>query len=167
MLDMELFATSKNGKEITWDSVNSHAMTHFADAPGLKEIVKRIIEARKIANGRLISLDIDMGKPVGESGLVKTNENDELIYAIRKNRNTYAVFAKNRKPEPCNFVHVEITTKKDGSQYLFSAWIGPDTPPLPGSKFATSKSRDFWLKHALIWGQQEIIPGTETTKCPW
>lgn len=27
--------------------------------------------------------------------------------------------------------------------------------------------REFWKNHALVVGNQEIVPGTETRDCPW
>jgi hypothetical protein len=114
------FATSKNGKDITWLGEKSHAFTHFQDAPGLEAITREIIRSHDIGDGREIYLDIDMGRSVGESGLVEVEEGDELIYAIRKNRDRYTVFVKNRKPKPCSLVHVVIRQRKDGSQWLFN-----------------------------------------------
>jgi len=166
-MNYELFAVSKNGKKITWLGEKSHAITHFNDAPGLEKIAKQIIETTNIGEGREIYLDVDMGRTVGKSGLVETDETDEIVYAIRKNRNRYTVFAKNRKPEPCTMVHVVIRQRRDGSQWLFTSWIGPNAPSFPNSKNATPESREFWSKHALVWGQQKVVPGTETTECPW
>lgn len=26
---------------------------------------------------------------------------------------------------------------------------------------------EFWSSHALVWGSEPIVPGTETATCPW
>jgi hypothetical protein len=55
----------------------------------------------------------------------------------------------------------------EGSYDLWSTWIGWLGEPFPGGEDETPRSREYWQDKALVWGRQEIIPGTETKTCPW
>jgi hypothetical protein len=129
-------------------------------------LVRKIIEETDIT-GDLMEFDTDTGQSIGESGLVETDDNDEIVYAIRKNRDRYARFTKSRKSEMSSMVTISLTRLDDKTYDLYSAWLGPLTPPFPGSPLATPESKPFWSNHALVWGTQEVQPGTETTECPW
>ena len=55
-----------------------------------------------------------------------------------------------------------------GDEYvLITAFIGAPAVPEPWDRNATAKSREFWDSHALVWGSEPTIPGTETSVCPW
>lgn len=162
-----LLGYSKNGLKVTFDPVNSHAATHFEDTPQLASLVKEIL-ANTVLEGELVYFDTDMGRIVGTSDLVETDENDELVYAKRKNRDIYTVFTKSQTPQPSSLVSVYFERQADGSYALMSAWIGPsDSQPFPGDENETPESKTYWSHHALVWGNQEIQPGTETAECPW
>ena len=118
-------------------------------------------------SGDIMEFDADTGTTLGMSDLVETDDNDEVVYAIRKNRDRHMRFTKSRKPKPSSMVAISLTRLDDGSYDLYSAWLGPQTPPTPNSPIANEKSKPFWSKHALVWGNQEIQPGTETSLCPW
>lgn len=166
----EYFATTKNGIELWYDPVGSHAATHFADSPGLQEMAKLIVEQTILDPDQdLTQFHTDMGKPVGMTDLVVNNEGDVIIYAMRKNRTNYTPFNKSQPPQPSSLVTICIKRhEEDHSQELFSAWVGPgDLPPMPGSDYEQPNSKEFWTIHSLAWGTQEIQPGTETSVCPW
>lgn len=163
----ELLGKSENGIEVYYDPVGSHTATHFEDTPKLKGLVAEII-ANTLLESETMLFDVDMGRVVGTSDLVETDETDEIVYAKRKNRDTYTVFTMSRQPVSCSIVTVALESQADGSYQLVSAWIGSkDSPPFPGDESATPESKPYWSKHALVWGRQEIQPGTETTQCPW
>lgn len=163
----ELLGKSKNNIAVYFDASGSHAATHFEDTPELKALVQEVV-GRKDLEGDLVKFDTDMGRVVGTSDLVETDASDEIVYAKRKNRDTYASFTKSRPPRPCSTVAVSLNRQSDGTYELHSAWIGPiDSPSFPGDEKETPESKPFWTSHALVWGRQEIQPGTETTICPW
>lgn len=162
----EFFARSKNGIEITYDPINSHASTHFSDTPQIRPHVKKILENTDIS-GDVMEIDADTGTILGMSDLVETDDSDEVVYAIRKNRDRHIRFTKSRKPKPSSMVAISLTRLEDGSYDLYSAWLGSQTPPTPNSPHANVESKPFWSKHALVWGNQEVQPGTETSDCPW
>lgn len=110
----------------------------------------------------------DFGREVGVSDLVEIDEGDEIIYAKRNNREEYTVFNKSKLGEPSSFVTVALEAKEDGTYELASTWVGAsDSPSFPGTELEQPNSKDYWSKHALVWGRQEIQPGTETTARPW
>lgn len=166
MAERELFAVSKNGIRITYDPVHSHASTHFKDTPQIRPYVKRIIEQTNVS-GENMEFDVDTGQILGMSDLVQTNEHDEIVYAIRKNRDRHMRFTKSQQPQPSSMVAVSLTRIDNATYDLYSAWLGRQTPPTPNSPHANTESKPFWSSHALVWGTQEILPGTETENCPW
>lgn len=161
----ELLTTSRNNQKVWYDSDTSHATNHFSATPNLKEYA---IEA--IKNTDLIDDDIyiqyDMSRIVGKSELVETADDDQIIYAKRVGRSIYTRFVKNREPIPMNLISIILSKVSDGYD-LFSTWVGPKVPQFPGDERETPDSKEFWSKHALIWGNQPIVSGTETTECPW
>lgn len=161
------FSTSKNSIKIYYGTSDSHAATHFEDTPGLMKLVKKIIPETEIS-GDSMSFETDTGRIVGTSDLVETTETDDIVYAIRKNRVTYARFTKSQKPKPNSKVTIILNKIESSDSYeLHSAWIGPITPSFPGDEKETPESRPFWEKHALVWGNQEVDESTVTSICPW
>jgi hypothetical protein len=168
---LELIANSKNGIAVFYDPVYSHAATHVEDTPQLKELVSEIIQGLEL-QGQKIATHIDMGRIVGTTDVVETNDSDEIVYGMRKNRSDDGLvpFTKSREGEPCQYVAVQLEPQQDGSYILASAWIGTfgdDDEPFPQSPDATERSINFWDKHAFVYGSQEIVEGTETQLRPW
>jgi len=54
-----------------------------------------------------------------------------------------------------------------GSFTLHNAFIGVCPPPEPWGRNATEKTVGFWSNNALVWGTEGVIPGTQTSVCPW
>ncbi len=164
---MELLATSKNGIEVFFDQYNSHTATHFADAPHLRALAHEVI-TQTVLTGEAMFFDRDMGRIVGDTDLVENEEGDEIVFAKRRNRDVYTSFNKSKSSQPSSLVSVALRPLPHNTYELASAWIGPyDSPPFPGEPEATPESKPYWLAHSLVWGSQEIKPGTETSVCPW
>ena len=167
MADQEFLATSANGIKVYYDPQGSHAATHFADAPGLKELAQEVT-AKTNLRGDLLIFDTDMGRTVGNTDEVVNDDGDEIVFAKRKNRNVYTSFNKSKSPQPCSVVTTVFKKRTDGSYELTSAWIGTSkSPSFPGEPDETTDSKPYWLAHSLVWSSQEIQPGTETNTCPW
>lgn len=166
----KLLCVSKNGREVTYDPVYSHAATHLEDTPQLKELVVEVICNMNL-DGEELKTDIDMGRVVGTCDVVEVDEADGIVYAMRKNRKEDGLvpFTKTRKATPCSSVAVHLVSHSDGSYELSSAWIGVfgDDEPFPDSPDASVKSAEYWRHYAFVWGSQEIIPGSETAERPW
>lgn len=163
----EIIGTSQNGLTVWYEPTNSHATTHIADTPQLKELVKEILQDTEL-HGDLVEFEKEMGRVVGETDFVINQPGDEIVYAKRLNRDVYTPFNKTQSPQPYSGVSVSFARELDGSYRLQSTWIGPlDSPPFPGDPSETAESKPFWMKHALAWGTQAVQEGTVTNICPW
>lgn len=122
------------------------------------------------SGGRPFILEVvDFGHHIGESICVPTGPSDEIVFAKRPNRFGFSRFVKNREPEPCSTLVVILKTAdgEKGSYVLVTAFIGGKPEPEPWDRNATPASREFWTSHALVWGSEQVVVGTETTRCPW
>lgn len=140
-------------------------------------VVAALVRVR--SQGRkYIAEEVDFGQPIGESICVATGPSDEIVYAQRPRRFGLSRFVKNRKPEPCSSVVVILKKAEDGDYYvLIAAFVGRMAEPEPwdfrnfsmqaNPQEAERRAREFWSSHALVWGCEEIVPGTETAVCPW
>ena len=127
--------------------------------------------ARIHSRGRsFIAEEVDFGQQIGETICVRTNGSDEIVWAWRKNRPAdWTRFVKNRTPESCASLMVVLMADKEtpGQMVLISAFIGRRAEPESWDRRATDSSAAFWESHALVWGYEETIRGTETKVCPW
>lgn len=161
-----LFCKSKNGHLIFYDSETSHASTHFAEHAGLEGMTKKSLEDTEIDDDKL-RFEYDTGEEIGMMDLVETVAGDEIVFAKRPLRQVYNRFVKNKMATPTNYVTIEVRKANDGSYDLYTSYIGRLTPPTPGSPTETPESRPFWNAHALVWGNQAVEEGSETTQYPW
>lgn len=160
-------AVSRNNISVWYDPISSHAATHIKDMPNLDKLAAEVVRQTDI-NEPYMQFHIDFGHTVGTSDLVENSPNDEIVYAKRLNRNEYAAFNKTKGAQPSSLVTVALEMQEDGTCELVSAWIGPsDSPSFPGTERETAESKEFWAKHALVWGNQEVQPGSETINSPW
>lgn len=165
----ELLCVSKNNKRIYYNSVNSHASTHFADTVGLRELAIEVLVERNIDNNSL-DFDIDMGRIIGTTDVVETDDSDDIVYALRIKRTDqgYVPFVKSRSAQPSTYISISLVANTNGTYQLSSAYIGAlDDPPFPQEPNATAYSKPYWGTHAFVWGSQEIILGSEIKSCPW
>lgn len=162
----ELLGKTKNGYDVYFDAKKSHALTHFNKTPKLIEYVKKLLPTIE-ATEDMIRLDSDMGEIVGNTDLIETDEGDEIVYAMRPLRAQFSRFVKNKESQPTSWITIDLRKSGGDEYFLYTAFVGRLTPSFPGGSFLPERSRDFWAKHALVWGAQEIVPGSETTKCPW
>ncbi len=167
----KLLCKSKNGLNVTYDPVHSHAATHLADTPQLKDLVSEIVTSIDL-DGQEVKKHFKMGRVVGACDVVEINDNDEIVYGVRRNREDDGLvpFTKTTSAQPCQDVTVQLLPQKDGTYILSSAWIGTfddDDEPFPQSSNATERSIEYWKRWAFVYGSQEILPGTETAIRPW
>jgi hypothetical protein len=170
MSNLEFIARSQNGIDVVYDPVHSHATTHLDDTPQLMSLVQEVVGDMALKD-EVIATHVDMGRVVGTCDVINVGRNDDIVYGVRKNRDDdgYVPFVKNREGDPCQFVTVQLHRLSEGSYELASCWIGTfdDDEPFPQSANATEQSKDFWSKHAFVWGSQEIQIDKLREDCPW
>lgn len=105
---------SANGKSVVFDPINSHTATHFMDAPTLRAITQELLSSMSL-NGDLIAKDVDMGRVVGDSDVVEVDDKDDIVYAMRKNREDqgYVPFTKSRLPQSSSKISIYLVEKSD------------------------------------------------------
>ncbi|NND64908.1 MAG: hypothetical protein HKM24_02985 [Gammaproteobacteria bacterium] len=170
MNNLQLFCKTPSGLEIYYDPVDSHLATHLSDAPQLEDLVRQMfskIDLKLKENIKHVTISYDFGKVVGKSDLVPTNDKDEIVYAIRKNRDKHSVFVKNKPPVDTTIATVVIDYLDYKKAKLFTAWVGPIAPSFPSKKMVEPDCIAFWNKHALVWDNQEVIESSVTNNCPW
>jgi hypothetical protein len=163
---LEIIGRTANGQTVMFDTKNAHAITHFQKHPTLKPIVIGALSTLSVTS-TIERHEINMGETIGLCDLVATTDTDVIVYAKRPLRHTYSRFVKNRTSEPTPWVTLDVRKQADEDYILYTAFIGRLVPSFPGGNFHPEQSRDFWSCHALVWGSQEIVSGTETTVCPW
>ncbi len=169
---LEFLCQSKNGLDVVYDPVYSHAATHFEDTPQLKTLVIEVL-TNMILKGEKIGTFVNLGRIVGTCDVVEVDDIDEIVYGVRKNRTEegHVPFTKTRKAKPSSSVAVQLKRLNSTTYELASAWVGTygedEDEPFPQAPDANERSKDFWSKHAFIWGSQEIQPGTLLKDCPW
>lgn len=161
----------KSGEAVV-DRHRSHL--HESVLPHLLAALARI-ESR---GRKFLVEEVSFGSPIGETICVPTGPSDTIVFAQRPKRFGLTRFVKNRVAEPCSSVVVILKTAdgQPGVYVLVTAFIGrkPEPEPWDTRNFsqqadpqeAERLAREFWSSHALIWGCEEIIKGTETARCP-
>lgn len=154
---------------VVYQPIHSHTATHFSSAPHLKSAVLSVLPTLNLFDD-IVGIDIDMGKIVGNSDVVETDDTDTIAYAMRTQREDqgYVPFTKSRTTQPTNYLSLYLVRKNEHTYELASAWFGRfKSPMFPQMDNATPDSIPYWSTHAFVWGSQEIIPRTERTDCPW
>ena len=157
---------TKNNLRVFVDTESSHATAHITDDPALLALIPGILASTLAIDGN-IYFDKDMGRVVGKCDLVETRDDDQIVYAKRRNRNNYARFVLNRAPEQTSFITLALNRVATGEYELKSVWFGRLAPQFPGDNGATEESGPFWRRHALAWGTQVVQEGTKTNFWPW
>lgn len=158
-----ILGTLASGEPVV-DRKDSHVASHAAVLPLLAETFSHVHTYGR----EEFCEEIGFGRVVGKTICVATSDADEIVYAKRPGRRGLTRFVKNRDPESTSSVTACFKRTTGGTFLLMTAFIGSRAPAEPWDRrWATEESVHFWNSHALVWGEEETIPGTETTVCPW
>jgi hypothetical protein len=150
--------------EVVFEKEGSHLKDHPTVYPLVGEALGKISSDDRTT----IVEEVDLGRIVGENICVETTDADEIVYARRSGREGVTRFVKNREPEPSSKVVVIVNKCADNAYCVATAFIGGRSPAEPwDTEWADENSVPFWNTHALVWGEAEVVPGTETSECPW
>jgi len=112
-------------------------------------------------------VETDMGRNIGRTDIVATNEKDSIYYAQPIKTDIFSRFARNRFPQLSQVLTVVIERDTEGNYEVINTWIGPSSPPFPGDKNETRDSKPYWQSHALVQDAQIIKSKTITKDCPY
>lgn len=154
--------------------VYDRPQSHMHEQAQLLEVLGEALAKVQPGSGEtFLKRAIDLGRVVGKTILVATTDQDVIVFARRVGRQGYSRFVKNRPPEDTRFLTV-ILKKDEHEEYwiLISAYFGGQSEREPWDRAIRSPGerdqvKNFWSTHALVWGVEEVIPGTETTQNPW
>lgn len=168
-----ILGKTKDGFEVR-DRQNSHIQSHSSVTPFLAEALGKI----SVDKRNFIAEEINLGRIIGKNICVKTDTDDEIVYASRPKRFGKTRFVKTKKSQDCSTVMVVMKKFNGDSHFtLMTSFIGGAAPNEPWDNRAFNRSENpvkaktestsFWNSHALVWGEEKIISGTENTICPW
>jgi hypothetical protein len=160
----KFLAESRNGQKVFTDEENTNIGLHLIENPELLDLVEEVVRASEIS-GDNVGIEYDFGEIVGKTSCVKTTEKDQIVYAKRKQRDSFSRFVKNRQLEDTNLVSA-VFFKKEYGYLLWSAWCGALVPTSPDSEGRMKTSDGFWQNHALVYDPDIIEPGTEQSSRP-
>lgn len=106
---------------------------------------------------------------IGKTNVVKTNNNDKIVWAKRKKRKAFSRFVLNKEPELTNKITIiaKKVNLKDLSYYvenninsfvyeLITAYFGELSPPEFRPTRNSKKTIEFWSNYAFVFGTEEI-----------
>lgn len=157
---------SKIGYEVYVDLITSAAGQYLSRQPYIINLIKEALEGTKL-KGAEVAIERDMGRVIGNTDIVETTEKDTIFYAQPTKKSIFSRFAKNRFPSPSRQLTILLSKDTDGNYELHDTWIGPFSPPFPGDEKATTKSKAYWQKHALVQDARAVQSKTITKVCPY
>lgn len=153
------------GRLASGELVQDREQSHLHD--GVRALLPRVLSHTRSSGREMIIREFWFETSVGNSTCVSTRDEDEIVYARREGREGLTRFVKNRQPMPCRCVTVILRRRCDSGAYeVMTAYIGQRAPREPCPK-AGSEAFEFWSTHALVWGSEPVVEGTETSTCPW
>ena len=124
VLDLGL---SADGHAVFLDYANTNVEYHLLETPNLLDLVREVLLTIYVVGEDQVTIERDLGRIIGTTNLIKTTDDDEIVYAKRIGRNKYSRFAKNRQPIACNSI-VVVLRKGDQGYYLWTAMCGKLLP---------------------------------------
>lgn len=165
MNNLNFITKCANGMNV-FNRLNSHLHQNVSESI-LKDAISTLTPTERFQKEV-----INMNRVIGKSNCVSINEEDEIVYVIRKGRNGPTPMVKNREGMDCSHLTVILKKVDVDSYILISAFIGTESEPEPwDSNFydpftwekkdnidedAYQKSLLFWNTHALIYDESEI-----------
>jgi len=160
-----LLGTLADGTPV-FDRPDSHLTGHPEARDLLPEAFARIRQA-DFQDGEWSGL-VDLGRVVGTSSCVRVDAGEPVFYARRAGRAGWTRFVRGRGGSPCTTLKV-VLRECPGGVELRTAFVGGDTPPEPwspgagGSAARHARSVRFWKRHALLFDESLLEPGTPTS----
>ncbi len=161
---MKFLGESKNGQKVFTEVENTNVGLHIIENPELLDLVSELIRQSEIS-GENVGIEYDFGKVIGKTSCVETTDEDEVVYAKRKQRDSFSRFVKNRQLEDTTLVSA-VFFKKEYGYLLWSAWCGALVQTSPDSEGRMKTSEGFWRNHALVYDKELIQEDSEQADRP-
>ncbi|MBI3624401.1 hypothetical protein HY218_02090 [Candidatus Saccharibacteria bacterium] len=155
-----------SGYEIYVDLITSSAGHYLSRQPYVLNLIKEVLAPMHLTKSEVF-IERDMGRTIGSTDIVETSEKDTIFYALPYKKSVFSRYAKNRNPVPSQKLSLTLQRDSTGNYELVDTWIGPSSPPFPGDKKATAKSKTYWQSHALVQDAQMVQAKTITKVCPY
>ena len=154
-IERKVIGTLQSGEKV-FERLRNHLHGSLVSSKILPEALGRMTSL-----GRdFFDATVEFEDYIGFSVCVETTFQDEITYAQREGRTGLTRFVKNREPDPSKFFTAVLKKIEDG-YILITAYVGPKGEPETWDRNATDKSASFWKNHAIVWGKEEIVPGSE------
>lgn len=161
-----LITESANGREVYINLISSSAGLTIKRQPHLLQLVKEVTAQKKLA-GPKVMVEQDMGRVIGNSDVVKTDEKDTIFYAQPHKKNVFSRYVKNRSVRPSTKLTIVLHKDDENNYEVVDTWVGASIPPFPGSEDENDLSKTYWETHALVVDTQVIQPKTITKTSPY
>ena len=167
MLDITVVITNSDGiediKGSTQICVGVYSISPIRKHNDIQETVCDMLAA---ASGLIIDQK-DMGRDIGTTDILKTDDSDYIYYAQTLKTDVYSRFAKNRYPQQSRMLTMIFNQDDEGNYEIQDLWIGPSSPAFPGDEYETGNSKTYWKTHALAQNAKMIRSKSITKICPY
>ena len=143
-----------DGFDAILDDNNTHVAYHLLETPDLIDLVIEALSSINTDGRDEVVVERDMGRVVGTTNLAETSDQDEIIYAKRKGRDTYSRFVKNRDVIPTQYIVVVLRKTVDG-YLLWTAMCGRLLP-----QDAYDKNSKWSKMHAMVFDEHLVQKDT-------
>ncbi len=147
---------SADGESVFLDTLNTNVYYHLLETPDLIDLVVDVLSTISVSDEKQVVVERDLGRIVGTTNLIETNDDDEIVYAKRIGRDSYSRFAKNREPVSCRSI-VVVLRKGDVGYYLWTAMCAKLLP-----KEAWIEDSTFNKTHAMAFDENLVQLDTVT-----
>lgn len=149
------------------EAVINRSTSHIHDGISF-DIIQEALWKIQSEDERYIDQTIYFDRSIGQSLRIATTDEDEIVFAKRKNRRWLSRFVKNKAPLDYNgLTLVLLKDKYHSNQYvLMTAYIGDKAPPEPrdndvfdrieNGDLLKEQALEFWSKQALLRGYFEL-----------
>jgi hypothetical protein len=159
-------AEPNNGYEVYVNLISSAAGRYLSRQPHLINLIKEVLAPMKLKGGDVL-IEHDMGRRIGNTDTVKTDEKDTIFYAQPYKKVVFSRYVKNRAPIPSSKLTIILVRDDEGNYDIVDTWVGQYTPPFPGDEKETDQSKPFWETHAVVMDTQVVQSKTITKTCPY
>lgn len=145
----KIIARSVNAFEVFAIEDDQHMLAHPVAEEHLKEAISRV--ELKPPFG---FYTVDLGRVVGTTACVKTDDSDDIRMECRLGRDLPSRMVYGREAEDTQLLTVGICTDDDGLETVFTAFYGEMAPKeLSDPRLSDAERPEaeaFWATHALI-----------------